>query len=179
MTKPSAPSQPIPTLQTERLLLRAPTPADLPTYQRFFADAEASSFYGGPLDAGQAWRVLAMDFGHWALRGYGRWVIESRTSGTMVGSCGLWWPEGLPRSELTWWLLPEGRGQGFATEASVAAIAFGYDVLQWDLVETHMNDNNVPAQRLVQRLGGTVLVRETFPDGITRNVYRLPRAAAG
>ena len=167
----------IPTLETKRLLLRAPTPTDYDTYCAFFADADASAFYGGPLDAGQAWRVLAMDFGHWALRGYGRWVIESKASGRMVGSCGLWWPEGLPRSELTWWLLPEGRGQGFATEASVAAIDFGYNVLQWDLVETHMNDDNVAARRLVERLGGEIIARESFADGITRNVYRLPPSA--
>lgn len=167
----------IPTLESERLVLRAPTPQDFPTYETFFADADASAFYGGPLGSGQAWRVLAMDIGHWALRGYGRWVIESRATGTMVGSCGLWWPEGLPRSELTWWLLPEGRGQGFATEASVLAIAFGYDVLKWDLVETHMNDDNVAAKKLVMRLGGVVIAREEFPDGITRNVYALPRSS--
>ncbi len=165
----------IPTLETERLLLRAPTPQDLPTYVAFFSDAQASSFYGGPLDAQGAWRVLALDFGHWALRGYGRWAIESRASGKMIGGCGLWWPEGLPRSELTWWLMPEGRGKGYATEASVAAIAFGYDVLGWDLVETHMNDDNLPARKLVERLGGKMIARETFPDGVTRNVYELPR----
>ena len=165
----------IPELETERLRLRAPKPDDYPTYVAFFADAEASQFYGGPLDAGQAWRVLAMDFGHWALRGYGRWVIESKSSGEMMGSVGLWWPQGLPRSELTWWLLPDARGQGFATEASVAAIDFGYSVLGWEMVETHMNDDNAAARRLVERLGGTILTRETFPDGITRNVYLLPR----
>ncbi len=59
-----------------------------------------------------------------------------------------------------------------------SAIEFGYDVLNWDMVETHMNDDNVLAQRLVQRLGGTVIARETFPDGITRNVYELPRQSA-
>jgi len=169
----------IPTLETERLLLRPPTPNDFNTYRRFFADSEASAFYGGPLTEEQAWRVLAMDFGHWALRGYGRWAIECRETGQMVGSCGLWWPQGLPRSELTWWLLPEGRGKGFATEASVSVIAFGYDVLHWNLVETHMNDDNFPARRLVERLGGTVIAREEFPDGVTRDVFAFPRAETG
>ncbi len=57
----------IPNLETERLLLCAPTPQDLRKYVEFFSDAEASSFYGGPLDSGEAWRVLAMGFGHWEL----------------------------------------------------------------------------------------------------------------
>ena len=166
----------IPELETSRLVLRAPADSDFASYQKFFADAEASAFYGGPLNATQTWRVLAQDFGHWMLRGYGRWVIEAKQTGEMLGSCGLWWPEGLPRSELTWWLLPAARGKGFATEASQAAIAFGYDQLGWELVETHMNDDNLPARRLVERLGGEVLTREQFPDGVTRNVYRLPRS---
>ena len=70
-------------------------------------------------------------------------------------------------------LLPQGAG--FATEASRAAIAFGYGELGWDLVETHMTDENQAARRLVARLGGTVIARERFPDGIDRDVFSLPR----
>jgi [ribosomal protein S5]-alanine N-acetyltransferase len=165
----------IPTLETARLRLRAPTGSDYPVYRDFFADAEASHFYGGPLSADRAWRVLAADLGHWQLRGYGRWAVEEKASGAMIGGCGLWWPESYPRSELTWWIIPAARRQGFAQEASRAAIAFGYGVLGWDCVETHMNDDNVAAQRLVEALGGAVLTREFFPDGLERTVYQLPR----
>lgn len=116
---------PIPTLETERLVLRAPEAADYPVYRDFFADAEASHFYGGPLDADRAWRVLATDLGHWALRGFGRWSVVERATGLMVGGCGLWWPEGYPRSELTWWIIPAARRNGYALEASRAAVNFG------------------------------------------------------
>lgn len=163
----------IPTIVTERLELRGPVATDFPVYQAFFEDAEASAFYGGPLSAGQAWRVLATDIGHWALRGYGRWVITLRHSELMIGSCGLWWPEGYPRSELTWWIMPSARRQGYAREASMAAVEFGYHTSGWPLVETHMDDNNIAARSLVESLGGEVFTRETFPDGKTRNVYKL------
>jgi RimJ/RimL family protein N-acetyltransferase len=166
----------IPTLQTERLLLRAPCAEDFPVYRDFFADAEASAFYGGPMGADRAWRVLATDLGHWMLRGFGRWAVVDKASGAMVGGCGLWHPPDAPRSELTWWIIPAARRQGFALEASRAAIAYGYDVLGWDLVETHMNDDNAAARLLVKRLGGSAFAREMFPDGLTRNVYALPRA---
>jgi len=165
----------IPTLETDRLILRAPTEDDFPVYAAFFADADAAHFYGGPMRADQAWRQLALDLGHWQLRGYGRWAVEERASGTMVGGCGLWWADGWPRSELTWWLAPAARGKGYASEASRAAIAFGYDTLNWDLVETHMDDANDPARRLALRLGGTVIAREQFPDGRDRDIFELPR----
>lgn len=164
----------IPTIETERLLLREPRGEDFPVYRDFFANAEASHFYGGPLPADRAWRMLATDIGHWRLRGYGRWAVVVKETGDMVGGCGLWWPEAYPRSELTWWIVPAARRQGYALEASRAAVAFGYETLGWDLVETHMNDDNEAARKLVEALGGTVFTRETFPDGLARNVYALP-----
>lgn len=164
----------ISTLETERLILRAPTAEDLPAYAAFYTDGEASAFYGGPVLPHQAYFKLCQDVGHWHLRGYGLWTVISRASGEAVGAAGLCWPDGWPRKELTWWLLPSARGKGFATEASRAAIAWGYDALGWDLVETHMKDANVPARRLVERLGGTRIDRIPFPDGLDRDIWALP-----
>ncbi|PZQ21959.1 MAG: N-acetyltransferase [Sphingopyxis macrogoltabida] len=165
----------IPVLFSERLEMRGPQTVDFHTYRDFFADAEASHSYGGPMKPDSAWRVLATDIGHWALRGYGRWSIVERSTGKMVGGCGLWWPEGYPRSELTWWIIPSARRHGYAMEASRAAIAFGYDDLGWRLVETHINDENVAARKLIEKLGGFKISREPFPDGLERDIFSLPR----
>ncbi len=148
---------------------------DFPAYQAFYADAEASAFYGGPLRADQAWRVLAGHVGHWQLRGYGLWAVRDKTTGQTLGGCGFTWPEGWPRRELTWWLLPEARGRGVATETSVAAIDHAYTEYGWELVETHMDDKNLAAKALVERLAGTPIAREPFPDGRTRTIYKLPK----
>lgn len=164
----------IPTLETDRLILRTPQESDFSVYRDFFADAEASSLYGGPMGADRAWRVLATDLGHWMLRGYGRWSVIEKAGGRMVGGCGLWWPEGYPRSELTWWIIPSARRHGYALEASKAAVRFGYRTLGWSLVETHMKDENVAARRLAEKLDGVVLARELFPDGLERDIYALP-----
>lgn len=166
----------IPSLQTKRLLLRAPQDSDSDAYEKFYADAEASKFYGGPKSPDAAWNKLARDLGHWYLRGYGLWTLERKDNGAVVGGCGLLWPNGWPRSELTWWIAPEARQKGFAKEASQAAISFGYDILNWELVQTHMNDTNLAAKALALSLGGVVFSRETFPDGLTRDIYRLPRS---
>jgi [ribosomal protein S5]-alanine N-acetyltransferase len=165
----------IPKIETERLLLRGPMAEDFAVYRDFFADADASAFYGGPMEAERAWRVLATDLGHWALRGYGRWSIIEKQTGDMIGGCGFWWPEGYPRSELTWWIIPSARRHGYALEASRAAISFGYATLGWSLVETHMNDENAAARLLAEKLGGTIIKREKFPDGLERDIYQLPR----
>lgn len=164
-----------PDLETDRLSLRALNSNDYPVYRDFYADADASAAYGGPMTPGLAWRRLALDIGHWALRGYGMWAVVDRQTDQMVGGCGLFWPEDYPRSELTWWIVPSARRKGFALEASKAVINFGYDQLKWKLVETHMNDENTAARMLAEKLGGKVIIREQFPDGLSRDVYALPR----
>ena len=165
----------IPTIETDRLILRAPCEGDASAYAAFYADAETSAFYGGPLLEHDAWGMMARDIGHWSLRGYGIWIMERRDTGAVVGGCGLMWPTGWPRPELTWWILPDARRMGFAKEASRGAIAFGYDRLGWDIVQTHMKDDNLAARALTQSLGGTVIAREPFPDGLDRDIFTLPR----
>jgi RimJ/RimL family protein N-acetyltransferase len=103
------------------------------------------------------------------------WSIELAATGEMIGGCGIVWPEGWPRHELTWWIIPAARRHGYAREASQAAIRWAYDTLGWDTVETHMNDSNDAARQLVRALGGIECGRERFPDGLTRSIYRLPR----
>jgi RimJ/RimL family protein N-acetyltransferase len=167
----------IPQLQTERLLLRAPSESDFEAYAEFYGDGEASNFYGGPIDALAAWGKLARDSGHWHLRGYGQWTILRKDNGEVVGSAGFAWPTGWPRPELTWWIGRSYRRQGFAREASVAAIGYGYRELQWSLVQTHMKDENTAAKSLVLSLGGQKIAREVFPDGVNRDVYCLPKSS--
>jgi RimJ/RimL family protein N-acetyltransferase len=58
----------IPTIETDRLILRAPAATDFPVYRAFFADAEASSYYGGPLAEDRA----AMAAGRSSARPTGR-----------------------------------------------------------------------------------------------------------
>lgn len=163
-----------PTLETDRLLLRIGRKDDLEAYVSFYADPEASKFYGGPKTATQAWDRLARDVGHWHLKKYGSWILESKYDGRVVGGCGLMWPTGWKRPELTWWIAAEERRKGYAKEASLAAIQFGYETLGWDLVQTHMKDDNKAAKGLVLSLGGILITRELFPDGFSRDVFELP-----
>ena len=115
----------IPTLATDRLLLLPPSAAADELYRLFYTNKLASHAYGGPLSVGAAWSRLASDLGAWHLQGCGVWLVQRRKEGDLVGTCGFWQGKGWPR-ELTWWLLPEVRGAGFAFEASRAAIAHGY-----------------------------------------------------
>ena len=161
-----------PVLQTERLLLRAPTAKDLPAYAAFYAVSDLQvGGYRGNRSADEVKTILARDIAHWHDRGFGMFLMRARTGGSIFGGTGLSFPRNWPSHELTWWLMPKARGLGYATEASRAVIAWACRTLGWDHVETHMRDENHRARALARRLGGTVARRETFPDGVTRDVF--------
>ncbi len=162
-----------PTLETLRLRLTALGPDCEAAYQRFYTDAEASAAYGGPLPPSAAGSRLASDIGTWQLQGFGVWAIRLVATAEMVGVCGFWQGKGWPR-ELTWWLLPSGRGQGLALEASRAVVNHAYAVFGWAEVQTYMKDDNEPARALALRLGGQIVGRQVFPDGLERTFYRIP-----
>lgn len=162
-----------PTLSTDRLLLLPPGEIGGELYRRFYTDASASRDYGGPLSPEAAWTRLAADLGTWHLRGFGVWLIQRKAEGDLVGTCGFWQAPGWPR-ELTWWLLPEARGAGVAYEASRAVVAHAYRVFGWPSVETYMKDHNRAARALALRLGGVKIDRRMFPDGLERDVFRIP-----
>ncbi len=165
-------------LETDRLRLCPPTAADLPAYQAFYdaTDVRVGKYRGGR-DAAQIAAILNGDMDHWQAKGFGMFMLRPRGSDTPVGGAGLAHPDDWPHHELTWWLMPAARGQGFATEASRAIVAWAYDDLGWPTVETHMRDENTAARRVAERLDGRLDRRETFPDGVARDIYALPRGA--
>ncbi|KZN28611.1 hypothetical protein N480_11000 [Pseudoalteromonas luteoviolacea S2607] len=163
-------------IETERLRLVAPSAACLDAYLQFYTDGEASKMYGGPIEPAQVLARLKADLGSWYLHGFGVWVVQEKASGNYIGTCGFWqgynWP-----TELTWWLIPKTRGLGYAKEASIAAINYAYDELEFSQVRTYMNDDNDAARKLVERLGGTKTDRMLFPDGLYRDIYTLKKVS--
>jgi RimJ/RimL family protein N-acetyltransferase len=145
----------IPTLETERLRLRAWCEEDLDRFAAFVADEAATRFIGGTGNRGNAWRRMAMYLGHWALRGYGNWAMEEKSSGRWVGYAGLWNPEGWPEPEVMWSLATDAQGCGYATEAARCARAFAYRELGWTTLTSYIDPRNGPSLRVAQRLGAT------------------------
>lgn len=163
-----------PVLHTERLRLEPPQTGHLDHYLAFYAiPNDQVGSYRSPRPRDQVEGLLARDIAEWARNGFGMFLLFRKADDGFVGGTGLAHPADWPRHELTWWLMPAARGTGFATEASRAVLTWAYRTLGWPVVETHMRDENMPARRLAERLGGTRIARETFPDGVERNVFAL------
>lgn len=145
----------IPTLETDRLILRAPCEADAEQEFAFF-ETDASRFVGGPLRPDEVWRQQAAILGHWLMRGYGFWALDDKATGSYLGRVGLWNPLGWPEPEIGWTLLPAAQGNGYATEAALAARAHAYDVLGWPTAISLILPENEPSKAVARRLGASL-----------------------
>lgn len=177
-----------PVLETARLILRLPTEEDFEGWAAFSADPETMRYLGGPQSREIAWRVLATMAGCWALRGFGMFSVIDRQSGRWIGRVGPWRPEGWPGNEVGWGILREFEGNGYAFEATVAAIDWAFDVLAWESVIHCVPEVNLRSRALAQRLGSTCQRLVVLPPpagtqvwvwGQTREQWRARTADRG
>lgn len=121
----------VPVIETDRLRLRAHRLADFNDAFAMWSDPVVTRFIGGtPSTEQQTWSRLLNYAGHWALLRFGYWAIEEKRSGRFVGEAGFAdfrrdivpAMKGVP--EIGWALASHVHGQGYATEAVRAAVAW-------------------------------------------------------
>jgi RimJ/RimL family protein N-acetyltransferase len=151
----------IPTIETERLVMRPWREEDLDPYAELCADPEVMRYIGTgrTLDREEAWRQIALSLGHWELRGYGLWAVESQAERSFLGRVGLWQPEGWPGLEVGWTLARAHWGKGYATEAGRASMEFAWTAVEATEVISLIQPENKPSRRVAERLGMSVTGR--------------------
>ncbi|HPA01009.1 MAG TPA: GNAT family N-acetyltransferase [Chiayiivirga sp.] len=150
-------------LETGRLLLRPPRIEDFDGYAELLADVEAARFIGGDAPRAGAWRRFLQQPGAWFVQGFGMFSVLDRATGEWLGQTGPWRPEGWPGNEIGWAFRRAAWGQGYATEATRAAIDWALDNLGWDEFVHCIAPDNLASQRLAQRLGSTCLREQNLP----------------
>ena len=121
----------IPVLETERLRLRGHRANDLSACAAIWTDPIAIRYTSGkPLTAEEAWTKMLRNAGFWPVLGYGLWAIEEKAGGEFIGEVGFGdfrrdlQPSMAGVPELGYILCSRAHGQGYATEAARAAIAW-------------------------------------------------------
>lgn len=171
-----------PVLDTARLVLRGHTANDLDDVFSLWRDPEVVRFIGGkPLTREEVWLRLLRHVGHWTLFGYGFWVARDRATGRIVGEIGLadfrreLAPPFSSGPEAGWVLAPTAHGQGFATEAMTAVLAWADAAPAVGArVTCLIEDGNAASVRVAGKLGFRQ-VTQTVYKGASVNLYERVR----
>lgn len=167
-------------IDTERLRLRRWRPDDLEALAEMNADAEVMRHIGDGLALSQAQsgELLRRIRGHWDEHGFGLWALELRGHRALVGFAGLARPLTVPELagsvEIGWRLRRDAWGQGLATEAATAALAYAWHPLGLREVVSIIHPDNERSIGVARRLGLRPRGRARRADGRAVLVYGAP-----
>lgn len=153
------------TLETGRLRLRPFEHDDWRALHEHFSDAECTRFtFRRALTEAATWRAVASMAGHWLLRGYGPYAVEEKTTGSVLGTVGPWYPLEWPEPEIKWALSRRFWGKGYASEAARAVQAMLPAHLPQMQPISLIHAENERSIALALALGATLEKRLEFRD---------------
>src|ERR1700738_2466344 len=119
-------------INTERLIMRGWRESDLAPWAAMNADPEVRRYLGPLLtfEQASAWVLNYQD--DLDRYGFGFWAVELRASGEFIGFTGVGTGGDempFPGVERAWRLARSAWGHGYATEAALAALEHGFDIM--------------------------------------------------
>lgn len=159
----------IPALDTARLELRGHRREDFAECIALWTDPLVTRFITGrPSTEEEVWARLLRYVGHWAVLGFGYWVVREKGTGRFVGEVGLAdfkravEPPFNGAPEAGWILAPWAHGRGFATEAVRAVLAWGSANLGLGRTVCMIDPTNLPSIAVAQKCGYREFARTTY-----------------
>jgi RimJ/RimL family protein N-acetyltransferase len=165
-------------LETSRLILREFTPADADALARVLSDAETMRFYPAPFDRAGVEEWIARNIRRYSEYGHGLWGMTLKSSGELVGDCGLT-PQsvdGQTEIEIGYHVRRDLWGQGLASEAARACRDYGFGKLPVERLISLIRPENVPSRRVAEKNGMTVWKELTW-RGLPHLVYAVWRGS--
>ncbi|MGW9021985.1 GNAT family N-acetyltransferase [Leucobacter chromiiresistens] len=150
-------------LETPRLRLREMTSADLPPLRAILQDEEAMTAYEGAFDEAMTLSWLDGMQRRYREDGFGLWAGDLRSTGAMIGQCGLTTQRIMDAEVLeVGYLFSRAHWhRGYAVEAARAAQRYAFAELGADRLWAQVRDTNIASMNVAIRLGMTVRGRFT------------------
>lgn len=143
----------VPSIVTQRLILRCWQPSDLDPYTAMNEDAETMAHLNGTMGYPATERLVTHLIGMWHLRGLGMWAVELREDGSFAGRAGLYRTCEWPDAEVAWSIRRDLWNRGLATEAGAAALRFGFTECGLDRIISLPSPDNTASVRVAEKLG--------------------------
>ena len=168
-----------PTLETERLILRAHSLDDYSATAALWSDPVVTRYIRGvPSTPEESWYRLLRYAGHWLLLGFGYWAVEEKLTGNFLGEVGfadykraIEPPLGnVP--EAGWVFASPAHGKGFAKEAVNAMHIWGANNFKTPKSACLIHPENEPSLRLAAKVGYRELVQGVYKGEPTMIFYR-------
>jgi RimJ/RimL family protein N-acetyltransferase len=157
-----------PTIETDRLVLRAYRSDDFVHVAAAWADPEVVRYVGGVSNEEQSWARFLRNAALWQMLGYGYWAATEKGTGRFVGDVGFAdfkrdiepSLQGVP--EIGWVLARWSHGRGYATEAALAALRWLETVLGPQRTVCIIDEQNRASLRVAHKCGYREFARAQY-----------------
>ena len=152
-----------PEIETARLKLRVfDVAGDLDPIAAALANPEVVQFLPGgqPKTRDEARVILQYSVSHWQTHGFGWWAVTHRTDDRVLGWCGLNQLKDVDEVEVLYLFDRPEWAKGFATEAALAVVRYGFERLRLDHIVGLIHPKNIPSRRVLEKIGLTFRGRE-------------------
>ncbi len=144
----------MPILETARLALREVCAEDVDALAAVLSDAETMRFYRAPLDRNAVSEWIDRNRRRYAEDGFGLWAMVLKSTGKLVGDCGLVRQvvEGMEEVEIGYNVRRELWGQGLASEAAQACRDFGFANFSVNRLISLIRPENLPSAGSLRKM---------------------------
>jgi RimJ/RimL family protein N-acetyltransferase len=129
-----------------------------------------------PPERGEVDRSIQGFIDHWEEHGYGLWAVEPHEAGTLMGRCGLRYLSDTDEVEVDLILGRPFWGRGFATEAGLASLQYGFREIGIERIVGIAHVENKASQRVLEKLGMERVGHKRLP-GIDCYLYLVERTS--
>lgn len=146
----------LPTLMTERLILRKLLPSDYKDMYEYASRPESTEYllWSPHISQDQTYRYLEAIQTSYKRGDFFDWAVVFRKSGKMIGTCGYTsFDDSHSRAEIGYVLNPDYWGLGIAAEAVMAAEEFAFRELGINRVEARYIEGNDRSRRVMEKCG--------------------------
>jgi len=143
-------------IETSRLSLRLMTPDDLEPLLEIFGDPQVmAAFDSAPFTRQQMSGWMERNLQHQATHGYGLFSVILRSSGMLIGDCGLehMQLDGERVTELGYDFRRDCWNKGYATEAAAAVRDFAFNQLSLAALVSLIRVGNQASRRVSEKIG--------------------------
>jgi ribosomal-protein-alanine N-acetyltransferase len=144
-------------IETERLYLRQWQPEDAVTYVTMNADKEVMRYFPSVLTEEQSRDHIRRITGQIDHHGYGLFAVERKDDHSFIGFTGFAYPKFeaffTPCIEIGWRIDKKQWNKGFATEAAMACLPFGFEKLGLKEIYSFTSEHNTASEKVMQKIG--------------------------
>ena len=150
-----APDYPV---ETARLILRPFSRGDVDAVYSYRSRPDVAEYlFDPPMNHDECAEAVRQRTGQIAFSGEGDKIllaVERKEDARLVGEVSLIWRSVADQqAEIGYILHPDAQGQGIATEAARALLAFGFEVVGLHRIYARCDARNLASARVMQRLG--------------------------